>query len=195
MPSRVGASWVTPSLKPFKDWEAAWKKEQEKERLKERDLEHHAAQAFKEKPPVHPYTSFSFSPMLNSILSAAPQPGHASDVKMLSALPSFKKRKAHDTTSPQAALCNLPVLKKLKIGSSLTSYSADSQGSQELLLNIKHFLDGQGLLKELDVEELFAVLDQACLLETLHLNIAFQTTQTHLLCCEHLFHFMDHDVA
>ncbi|KAG6825772.1 hypothetical protein H0H87_008759 [Tephrocybe sp. NHM501043] len=64
---------------------------------------------------------------------------------------------------------------------------------------IAHFMAGidlgQGPLKELDVEELFAALDQACLLETLHLNIAFQTTQALLLCCECLCQFMDHDVA
>ncbi|KAG6807388.1 hypothetical protein H0H87_011317 [Tephrocybe sp. NHM501043] len=105
---------------------------------------------------------------------------------MLSVLPSIKKHKAHNTTSPQAALGDLPVLKKLKIGSSLASYSADLQGSQELLLDIEGFLEAQGLLKELDVEELFAALDWACLLETLCLDIAFQMTQA-LLCHEHLF--------
>ncbi|KAG6814850.1 hypothetical protein H0H87_007036, partial [Tephrocybe sp. NHM501043] len=57
------------------------------------------------------------------------------------------------------------------------------------------FLEGQGPLKELNVEELFAALDQACLLETLHLNIAFQTTQALLLNCECLFQFMDCDVS
>ncbi|KAG6851882.1 hypothetical protein H0H87_011901, partial [Tephrocybe sp. NHM501043] len=61
------------------------------------------------------------------------------------------------------------------------SYSTGLQGSQELLLDIEHFLEGQGLLKELDVEELFAALDQACLLETFHLDIAFQMTQALLL--------------
>ncbi|KAG6815208.1 hypothetical protein H0H87_003993 [Tephrocybe sp. NHM501043] len=83
--------------KILKDWEAAW----EKERLKEKELEHCAAQTSKEK----------------------------------------------------------------------------LSGSQELLLDIECFLEGQGLLKELDVEKLFAALDQAYLLETLCLDIAFQTTQ------------------
>ncbi|KAG6842910.1 hypothetical protein H0H87_009375 [Tephrocybe sp. NHM501043] len=136
--------------KILNNWEAAWEKEQEKERLKERVLEYHNVQASKEKPS-----------------------GSASNVEMLPALPSFKKRKVHDTTSTQVALGDLPVLKKLKIGSSLAPYSADSQGSQELLLDIECFLEGQGPLKELDVEELFAALDQACLLETLCLDIAF----------------------
>ncbi|KAG6853898.1 hypothetical protein H0H87_008194, partial [Tephrocybe sp. NHM501043] len=151
--------------KILKDLEAAQEKEQEKERLKESKLECCAAQASKEKP---------------SRLSQ----GSASDVEMLSVLPSFKKHKAHDTTSPQATLGDLPVLKKLKIGSSL-----------ELLLNIECFLKGQGLLKELNVEELFAALDQACLLETLHLDIAFQMTQALLLHCECLCQFMDCDIA
>ncbi|KAG6814781.1 hypothetical protein H0H87_007451, partial [Tephrocybe sp. NHM501043] len=62
-----------------------------------------------------------------------------------------------------------------------TSYSTGSQGSQELLLNIECFLEGQGLLKELNVEELFDALDQ--------------TTQALLLHCEHLHQFIDHDVA
>ncbi|KAG6823999.1 hypothetical protein H0H87_012705, partial [Tephrocybe sp. NHM501043] len=86
--------------KILKDYEAAWEKEQEKERLKERELECHAVQASKEKP---------------SRLSQ----GSASDIEMLSVLPSFKKHKAHNTTSPQVALGDLPLLKKLKIGSSL----------------------------------------------------------------------------
>ncbi|KAG6829558.1 hypothetical protein H0H87_010910, partial [Tephrocybe sp. NHM501043] len=141
--------------KILKDHEAAWEKEREKERLKERELERHVAQASKEKP---------------SCLSQ----DSASNVKILSVLPSFKKHKAHNTNSLQAALGDLPVLKKLKIGS--------LQGSQELLLDIECFLEGQGPLKELDIEELFAALDQACLLETLHLDIAFQTTQALLLC-------------
>ncbi|KAG6851920.1 hypothetical protein H0H87_011675 [Tephrocybe sp. NHM501043] len=114
---------------------------------------------------------------------------------MLSVLPSFKKHKAHNTTSPQVALGDLPVLKKLKIGSSLASYSAGLQGSQELLLDIEHFLEGQELLKELDIEELFAALDQACLLQTLCLDIAFQTPQALLVCCECLYQFMDCDIA
>ncbi|KAG6815505.1 hypothetical protein H0H87_001116 [Tephrocybe sp. NHM501043] len=94
------------------------------------------------------------------------------------------KCRAYNTTSPKATLGDLPVLKKLKIGSFL-----------ELLLDIECFLEGQELLKELDVEELFATLDKACLLETLHLDIAFWITQALLLCCEHLFQFMDHDIA
>ncbi|KAG6840274.1 hypothetical protein H0H87_012264 [Tephrocybe sp. NHM501043] len=131
---------LTQSNYAFKTWE----KEQEKERLKERELEHCAAQASKEKP---------------SRLSQ----GSASDIEIFSVLPSFKKCKAHNTTSLQVALGDLPVLKKLKIGSSLASYLAGSQGSQELFLDIEHFFEGQGPLKELDVEELFAALDQACL--------------------------------
>ncbi|KAG6843954.1 hypothetical protein H0H87_011448 [Tephrocybe sp. NHM501043] len=162
--------------KIFKDWEAAWEKEREKERLKERELECCTAQASTEKP---------------SRLSQ----GSVSNVEMLSVLPFFKKCKAHNTTCPQAALGDLPVLKKLKIGSSLASYLAGSQDSPELLLDIKHFLEGQGLLKELDIEELFAALDQACLLETLHLDIAFQTAQALLVYCECLCEFMDCNVA
>ncbi|KAG6807634.1 hypothetical protein H0H87_001253 [Tephrocybe sp. NHM501043] len=61
--------------KILKDWEAAWKKEREKKRLKERELEHHAAQASKEKPSVHHYTSFSSFPVLNSLPPTVPQPG------------------------------------------------------------------------------------------------------------------------
>ncbi|KAG6830104.1 hypothetical protein H0H87_009127, partial [Tephrocybe sp. NHM501043] len=68
-------------------------------------------------------------------------------------------------------------------------------GSQELLLNIEHLLEGQGLFKKLKIEELFAALDQACLLEILHLDIAFQTIQALLLCHKCLCQFMDHDVA
>ncbi|KAG6821954.1 hypothetical protein H0H87_004803, partial [Tephrocybe sp. NHM501043] len=68
-------------------------------------------------------------------------------------------------------------------------------GSRELLLDIEHFLEGQRLLKELDVEELFVALDQACLLETFCLNIAFQITQALLLHCEHICQFMDYGVA
>ncbi|KAG6849123.1 hypothetical protein H0H87_003117, partial [Tephrocybe sp. NHM501043] len=60
--------------KILKDQEAAWEKEQEKERLKERELECHAVQASKEKLSVHHYTSFS-SPVLNSIPPTVPQPG------------------------------------------------------------------------------------------------------------------------
>ncbi|KAG6815484.1 hypothetical protein H0H87_001363 [Tephrocybe sp. NHM501043] len=95
--------------KILKDWEAAWEKEQKKERLKERDLEHCTVQASKEKP---------------SCLSQ----GSASNIEMLYVLPSLKKHKAHNTTSPQVALGDLPVLKKLNIGSSLTSYSTGLQG-------------------------------------------------------------------
>ncbi|KAG6824755.1 hypothetical protein H0H87_011169, partial [Tephrocybe sp. NHM501043] len=162
--------------KILKDCEAAWEKEQEKERFKERELEHHIVQASKEKP---------------SRLSQ----GSASDVEMLFVLPSYKKYKAYNATSPQATLVDLPVLKKLKIGSSLASYCASLQGSRELLLDIEHFLEGQRLLKELDVEELFVALDQACLLETFCLNIAFQITQALLLHCEHICQFMDYGVA
>ncbi|KAG6843435.1 hypothetical protein H0H87_004647, partial [Tephrocybe sp. NHM501043] len=75
------------------------------------------------------------------------------------------------------------------------SYSAGSYVSHELLLDIKHFLEGHGPLKELDVEELFSSLNQICLLETLHLNIAFQTTQALLLYHEHLYQFINHDVT
>ncbi|KAG6814643.1 hypothetical protein H0H87_008297, partial [Tephrocybe sp. NHM501043] len=76
--------------------------EQEKERLKERELEHHTAQTSKGK--------FSLNSMPpQQYLSQ----GSASDVEMLLALPSFKKCKAHNTTSPQATLGDLPVLKKL----------------------------------------------------------------------------------
>ncbi|KAG6855587.1 hypothetical protein H0H87_000518 [Tephrocybe sp. NHM501043] len=55
--------------------------------------------------------------------------------------------------------------------------------------------EGQGPLKELEIEELFSTLDQACLLETLHLDIAFQMTQTLLHHHKCLCQFMDHDVA
>ncbi|KAG6843422.1 hypothetical protein H0H87_004724 [Tephrocybe sp. NHM501043] len=158
--------------KILKDWKATWEKEQEKERLKERELEGHTVQASKKQP------------------SQCISQGSTSDVEMLPALPAFKKHKVHSTNSTQATLGDIPVLKKLKIGSSLSS-----QGSQELLLDIEHFLEGQGLLKELNVEELFAAMDQACLLETLYLNIAFQTTQALLLHCECLCQFMDHGVA
>ncbi|KAG6826578.1 hypothetical protein H0H87_006919 [Tephrocybe sp. NHM501043] len=139
--------------KILKDQKAALEKEQEKERLKERELEYCAIQASKGKP---------------SHLSQ----GSDSDIEMLSVLPSFKKHKIHNTTSPQVALGDLPVLKKLKIGSSL--------GALPLLLSF---------------EELFAALDQACLLETLCLNIAFQMTQALLLHYEYLYQFMDCDVA
>ncbi|KAG6842649.1 hypothetical protein H0H87_011361, partial [Tephrocybe sp. NHM501043] len=167
--------------KILKDWEAAWEKDQEKERLKERELEHCAVQASKEKP---------------SHLSQ----GSTSDVEMLSVLPSSKKLKAHNTTGPQAALGDLPMLKKLKVGSSLAICHSFLLGRLTGLLrapafDIEHFFEGQGLLKELNVEELFAALDQACLLEILCLNIAFKTTQTLLLYCKHLYQFMDCDVA
>ncbi|KAG6839576.1 hypothetical protein H0H87_000481, partial [Tephrocybe sp. NHM501043] len=61
--------------KILKDHEAAWEKEREKERLKERELERHVAQASKEKPSVHHYTSFSSFPVLNSLPPTVPQPG------------------------------------------------------------------------------------------------------------------------
>ncbi|KAG6805488.1 hypothetical protein H0H87_003379, partial [Tephrocybe sp. NHM501043] len=61
--------------KILKDCEAAWEKEQEKERFKERELEHHIVQASKEKPSVCHYTSFSSFPGLNTLPPTAPQPG------------------------------------------------------------------------------------------------------------------------
>ncbi|KAG6808460.1 hypothetical protein H0H87_012918 [Tephrocybe sp. NHM501043] len=53
--------------KMLKYWEMAWDKEQEIERLKERELECCAVKAFNEKLSVHLYILFSSSPGLNSI--------------------------------------------------------------------------------------------------------------------------------
>ncbi|KAG6808846.1 hypothetical protein H0H87_003912, partial [Tephrocybe sp. NHM501043] len=61
--------------KILKDHEAAWEKEREKEKLKERELEHCDTQASKEKPSMHYYTLFSSFPVLNSLPPTAPQPG------------------------------------------------------------------------------------------------------------------------
>ncbi|KAG6827216.1 hypothetical protein H0H87_005287, partial [Tephrocybe sp. NHM501043] len=52
-----------------------------------------------------------------------------------------------------------------------------------------------GPLKELDVKELFATLDQACLLETLCLDIAFQMTQALLFYHKCHCQFIDCNVA
>ncbi|KAG6843665.1 hypothetical protein H0H87_001846, partial [Tephrocybe sp. NHM501043] len=54
---------------------------------------------------------------------------------------------------------------------------------------------GQGVIKELDIEELFSTLDHACLLEALHLDIAFQMTQALLHHHKCLCQFIGHDVS